>query len=117
MALLDDPIAPGGPSMHHRFDTILTRLHQDLAARLEPDSIRAACRQVGVDVERISFVDALRWLGEARAGEELPKSVVNPDRPGRDEPRVRKRRPKQYPVMTRRRSVLRKGLLEAGVRD
>ena len=47
MALLDDPIAPGGPLMHHRFDTILTRLRQDLAAWLDPDSIRAACRRVG----------------------------------------------------------------------
>jgi len=74
-----------------------------------------ASRRQGVDVERISFVDALRWLAEARPGEELPKLVVNPERPGRYEPRVRKRRPKQYPVMTKPRSVLRKGLLEAGV--
>lgn len=76
-----------------------------------------ASRRQGVAVERISFVDASRWLTEARPGEELAKLVVNADRPGRHEPRVRKRRPKQYPVMTRRRSVLRKGLLEAGVRD
>ena len=42
-----------------------------------------AARRQGVDVERISFVDALRWLAEARPGDELPKLVVNPDRPGR----------------------------------
>jgi len=74
-----------------------------------------ASRRQGVDVERISFVDALRWLTEARPGQELPKLVVNPERPGRYEPRVRKRRPKQFPVMTEPRSVLRKGLLEAVV--
>jgi hypothetical protein len=43
--------------------------------------------------------------------------VVNPERPGRYEPRVRKRRPKQYPLMKKPRSVLRKGLLELSVKD
>ena len=33
--------------MHHRLDTILNHLRQDLAGRLDPDSIRDACRQVG----------------------------------------------------------------------
>jgi len=54
-----------------------------------------AARCQGVEVERISFVDALRWLTQAKPGDELPKLVVNPKRPGRFEPRVRKRRPKQ----------------------
>lgn len=74
-----------------------------------------AARRQGVEVERISFVDALRWLVQAKPGDELPKLVVNPERPGRYEPRVRKRRPKQYPLMTKPRSVLRKGLLVQGV--
>ena len=74
-----------------------------------------AARRQGVDVERISFVDAMRWLAEARPGDELPELVVNPERPGRYEPRVRKRRPKPYPLMTQPRSVLRKGLLTLGV--
>ena len=74
-----------------------------------------ASRRQGVDVERISFVDALRWLVSAEPGEELPQLVVNPDRPGRYEPRVRKRRPKAYPLMTKPRSVLRKDLLAQGV--
>ena len=74
-----------------------------------------AARRQGVDVERISFVDALRWLTEARPGEELPELVVNPERPGRYEPRVRKRRPKQYPLMRKPRSVLRKMLLSQAV--
>jgi IS4 transposase len=74
-----------------------------------------AARRQGVDVERISFVDALRWLAQTRPGDALPELVVNPERPGRYEPRVRKRRPKQYPLMNKPRSVLRKGLLEQGV--
>jgi hypothetical protein len=74
-----------------------------------------AARRQGVEVERISFVDALRWLAQARPGDKLPRLVVNPGRPGRIEPRVRKRRPKQYPVMKKPRTVLRKSLLSQGV--
>lgn len=74
-----------------------------------------AARRQEVDVERISFVDASRWLTEAKPGEELPELVVNPERLGRYEPRVRKRRPKQYPLMRKPRSVLRKGLLAQAV--
>lgn len=73
--------------------------------------IEASDRQ-GVAVERISFVDALRWLEQAEPGDDLPKLIVNPDRPDRYEPRVRKRRPKSYPLMTKPRSVLRKAMLE-----
>ena len=70
----------------------------------------AAGRQ-GVAVERISFVDAMRWLLDAKPGDDLPRLKVNPDRPGRVEPRVRKRRPKQYPLMKKPRSELRQNLL------
>jgi Transposase DDE domain len=72
--------------------------------------MEAAARQ-GVDIERISFIDALRWLCELKT-EDLPELVVNPARPGRFEPRVRKRRPKEYPVMKKPRSELRKRLIE-----
>jgi hypothetical protein len=71
-----------------------------------------AGRRQGVAPERVSFVDALRWLQEARPGDALPPLVVNPDRPGRCQPRVRKRRPKQYPLMKRPRAELRKALFE-----
>lgn len=67
----------------------------------------------GVEVERISLVDAVRWLiGE----EEVTGAAlhVNPWRPGRFEPRVVKRRPKQYRLMTRPRAVLRKELVAQG---
>jgi Transposase DDE domain len=70
-----------------------------------------AGRRQGVAAERISFVDAWRWLQQTRPGDDLPQLVVNPDRPGRVQPRVRKRRPKQYPLMTRPRAALRKALL------
>jgi hypothetical protein len=71
--------------------------------------LRAANRQ-NVAIERISFIDALRWLKHARAGQALRKLQVLPIRPGRHEPRVRKRRPKEYDLMNRPRDELRKAL-------
>jgi hypothetical protein len=67
----------------------------------------AAGRQE-VEPDRISFIDAWRWLRHARPGDPLPELIVNPDRPGRFEPRVRKRRPKEFPVMKRPRHILQK---------
>ncbi len=69
---------------------------------VRPVMVEAADRQ-GVDPDRVSFIDAMRWLIEARPGDGLPRLVVNPSRPDRLEPRVRKRRPKQYPLMTKSR--------------
>ena len=71
----------------------------------------AAGRQ-GVVPDRVSFIDALRWLRGAEAGEEMPELVVNPLRPGRFEPRCKKRRPKQYDLMRVPRAELRKRLRE-----
>jgi Transposase DDE domain len=71
-----------------------------------------AARRQGVSPGRISFVDALRWLRCARPGEEVPRLRVNPERPGRHEPRVRKRRPKQYNLMRRPRKELREKLFK-----
>lgn len=70
-----------------------------------------AARQQRVAVERISFIDALRWLTTVRPGASLCTLVVNPRRLGRFEPRVRKRRPKQYPLMQRPRHELKQALL------
>lgn len=75
----------------------------------------AAARRQGEPVDRISFVDALRWLRHADIDRPLPPLIVNPDRPGRSEPRVRKRRPKEFPVMKRPRDQLRKALLRKKV--
>jgi hypothetical protein len=71
--------------------------------------LEAADRQQ-VPVERISFVDAVRWLAAAVSGDAPLKLRVNPDRPGRVEPRVVKRRPKGYSRMIHPRAVLRKRL-------
>ncbi len=71
--------------------------------------LEAAKRQQ-VPVERISFIDAMRWLQTARLGDPLSQLVVNPHRPNRLEPRVRKRRPKQYPLMRKPRRQLKKEL-------
>jgi hypothetical protein len=72
--------------------------------------LEAAHRQQ-VPVDRISFVDTLRWLLSDEQLDALQFIVVNPCRAGRFEPRVKKRRPKPYPLMTRPREELRKQLL------
>ncbi|HEY2895266.1 MAG TPA: IS4 family transposase, partial [Pirellulales bacterium] len=60
---------------------------------------------------QISFVDALRWLAEACDHHPAIQLHVNPHRPERLEPRVRKRRPKEYPLMKLPRRQLRQLLL------
>ena len=72
--------------------------------------MRETARRQGIEVERISFIDALRWLMSARSDSRLPNLLVHPLRPGRYGPRVRKRRPKSYPLMNRPRAELRKAL-------
>ena len=63
-------------------------------------SARAGAAAVqGVPRERISFVDALRQLRWPLVATAPPELWVNPQRPDRYEPRVRKRRPLEYPLM------------------
>jgi hypothetical protein len=62
----------------------------------------AAARQ-GADPNRVSFIDTLRWLWSDRTAEEI-KLVLNRIRPGRWCPRVKKRRMKEYDLMTKLRS-------------
>ena len=69
-----------------------------------------AARRQQVAPERISFVDALRWLAHAPPEAPLPPLVINPLRPHRQEPRVVKRRPKSHKLMTRPRDQLRREL-------
>ena len=76
-----------------------------------------AARRLEQDVERVSFVDALRWLADSDGNEDLPGLVVNPDRPGRVEPQVVKRRPKKYMWMTRTRAEWRKRLMAQPIAD
>lgn len=62
----------------------------------------AAARQQA-DPNRVSFIDTLRWLCCAHAAEPI-RLLLNPPRPGRWCPRVKKRRPKEYDFMTKSRS-------------
>jgi hypothetical protein len=68
-----------------------------------------------VDVERISFIDALRWFCAPDSGVPWEELFVNPSRPNRVEPRVQKRGPKKYPFMTKPRHVLRNQLIQQPV--
>lgn len=83
-----------------------------LAYNLVRLTMNQAARRQGVDVERISFIDTLRWLITARADEALPELLINPLRPDRIEPRVIKRRAMPYDLMNRPRSELRQRLTE-----
>ena len=63
-----------------------------------------ASRRQKVPLARISFIDALRWLRDAKADTLLTALVINPIRPDRIEPRVLKRRQKEYTLMTKPRN-------------
>jgi hypothetical protein len=69
-----------------------------------------ASRRQKVPLDRISFIDALRWLRDSQPGTPLSALVLNPTRPDRLEPRVLKRRPKEYNLMNKPRRELRKAL-------
>jgi len=70
-----------------------------------------ASRRQEMPLDRISFIDALRWLRDAQADTRLTALVINPARPDRIEPRVLKRRLKEFNLMKRPRTELRKALL------
>jgi hypothetical protein len=71
--------------------------------------LKASAAQ-GVDVDRISFADALAWIRCTEPGQALWKLIVNPMRPDRLEPRAVKRRPKSYALLNRPRQAMRKAL-------
>lgn len=64
-----------------------------------------------VSPERISLIDTLRLLRCGLGDLAEAMIVVNPDRPDRHQPRMVKRRPLQYSVMTRPRAELKRQLL------
>ena len=96
--------------------------------------MQEAATHARVAPDRVSFVDAWRWLrdpwdeprevgdalfetgdtadGTVTKNPQPPPVIINPLRPGRYEPRLRKRRPPEYSLMTRPRAELRKALLE-----
>jgi len=66
-----------------------------------------AAEQQRVSVSRISFVDALRWLcGRMLGLPGIQRLLINPYRPGRREPRVIRRRMKEFNLMKRPRAEL-----------
>jgi len=73
-----------------------------------------AAQQQAVTVTRISFSDAQRWLCHTH-GQPLRALIVLPHRPDRVEPRVRKRRPKNFPLMRRPRQTLHQDLMRQNV--
>lgn len=81
-----------------------------LAYNLVRQTMATAGERQRVPPDRISFVDALRWLRSAQPDETVPELIVNPPRPGRFEPRVVKRRPKPHKLMTKPRRELKKAL-------
>ena len=67
--------------------------------------LHAASRQ-GRSVWRISFVDALRWLGVRLIGlAGVERLLETPPRPGRRHPRVIRRRMKEYDLMNKPRAA------------
>lgn len=67
--------------------------------------LRAAARQRR-SVWRISFVDALRWLGVRLVGlSGVGRLIETPPRPGRHHPRVIRRRMKEYDLMNKPREA------------
>jgi hypothetical protein len=64
-------------------------------------------REHGVGAGRVSFVDALRWVCCRVLGLNGVAALrINPPRPGRREPRVIRRRLKEYNLMKRPRAEL-----------
>ena len=70
-----------------------------------------AARRQRLSPGRISFADALRWLACANARSRLAALLVVPRRPGRFEPRTKKRRDKPYPYMLTPRLELQRSKL------
>jgi hypothetical protein len=86
-----------------------------IAYNLVRMTMNQAAQRQRVDIERISFIDTLRWLISAAPGETVPDLSINPLRPDRHEPRVVKRRANSHNLMNLPRSELRKRLFQQQV--
>ena len=73
--------------------------------------LEATTRQ-GVAADRVSFVDALRWLLWSPPGAQVPELLVNPRRRRPSEPRRLKRGRKRFPQLRRPRNASRKPVAE-----
>lgn len=95
---------------------VLRELHAfALVYNLIREVMQQAADRQKVPVNRISFIDALRWLKSAREGDCLCDLVVLPDRKDRYEPRVKKRRSKNYRLMRKPRWQLKQNLTQQHV--
>ena len=74
-----------------------------------------AAKRQKVRPDRISFVDAMRWLQPPKPSQPSAALMVNPQRSGRVEPRCVKRNTRDYTLMSAPRSVLRKRLKQPGL--
>lgn len=83
-----------------------------IAYNLVCAATEGSAERQGVEPSRVSFIDALRWFLEGADPATLDRLLVLPHRPGRIEPRVRKRRPKQFPVMQKPRAELKQDLMK-----
>lgn len=75
-----------------------------------------AAKAQRVPIDRISFSNALCWLMHARDLNHDPSLTINPLRPPRFEPRVLKRRKKNYPYLNKPRRILRNAILRKYLR-
>jgi hypothetical protein len=96
--------------------TVLGVLKELTVFAIVDNLVRLVMRQSATlqhtEVERISFLDALRWLSAPSPGRPLVALMVIPIRPHRVEPRVKKRRPKSFPFMIKPRQALRQQLVQ-----
>jgi Transposase DDE domain len=73
--------------------------------------MRQAAQHQRVPIDRVSFVDAVRWLDQAIAGDPAALDLrINPLRPHRYEPRAIKRRPKPHDLLNVPRAEARQRL-------
>jgi hypothetical protein len=77
-----------------------------IAYNLVRQHMLQASAQQGVPPDRVSFIDALDALCHGGP----TRLRINPNRPGRDEPRALKRAKDHYPYMTKPRDELRQSL-------
>lgn len=92
--------------------TVMLDASQMTEARLEHLSFKSALMRFRLWCARVRHgIEIVAWLlGYKPMLDDLARDL-NPDRPGRYEPRVVKRRPKPFPRMTQPRQVLRDKLL------
>lgn len=85
-----------------RKELLMHLITYNLVRRVSVD----AARRQRVEVRRISFTDALRWLAHARDDQDLIVLAVIPLRPDRHEPRVKKYQKYRYRSMTTPRHIM-----------